>query len=534
MCFLEHDPPGTEIRAWLVHLGVTGRAAAVLGEVNDRLWELFEFSVQSLCSMTQLALLRADEDIDPRAHTRKFAVSMLARLNELLPQLTEQHAMAAKRVRAWIFGLSTMAFIKLGCYDRAAGSHAQQRIAVGVILQERRLRQLASAAARSRNFYQEQLDYWNFVGAQLCFASKKHQKAHDFLIEIVPANDVHPTMDVEALVLSASIAIELVYTRTRTGNVVRSDHDKFISANKYLAAAETYLTQNTGSMYTGQINRLVLKLTKMKAELHLRQAQLMLRHGRQSATTELQWHTAIDTEMDKGLSEMKTVMEAIRAGAVVNGFFSSSATFLPKMHLLDACYAVLSAHMAKYTRRDVDREPLHAAERVLRESSNCAFAKLHLAYLCVLTGQQDGREILMQYLDLVFTEILTQRVEKKYFCAWCKTNVLPKNNKCPTCKVFRYCSRECRQAGNNRMHVGGNWLEPPHYRICPLLAQYNLLLKAMGGRIENFRPGMLDPAANPAGIQHSEDYFTAAARDVRCCTTSRRAALGSATRTTHL
>jgi hypothetical protein len=442
------------------------------------LGELLYYSVESLLVMTQLALNRAEEDVDPLAHTYNYAVPMLARLNELLPPLTDQNPTAAKLRSPSVFGISTLVCINLGCYDEAQRFHNKQSEAIDE--NQREHWQQANDSADAVALHEQQSTWFNFVGANLCYAQKKHQEALNFLCEILPSRENHATMDVEALILSAKIAIETVYVRS--GQI--RHHNKFIHANRYLGAAEEYLTANTASMHAAQINRLVLKLRNAWAELRLRQAQLLLRHGHKDAqlSSARALNAAIAKEVDTGMSEMRTVMEAIRIG---DGFFSSMAPYIPKMHLLDACYAVWCAYMRKCLNAQQEdalvqlfcEEHLRTAETVLvANSENCAFATLHLAYLRTYQ-QQDGRQLLMTYLDQVFADATKKR------CASCKNVDLPTNSLCSGCKLFRYCSQKCVQAAHNRFHVGGSWLEPPHSRICPLLAQYKKVHRLTGGNL---------------------------------------------------
>ena len=432
-------------------------------------------SVQSLMVMTTLALLHADDDVDPAAYTSKFAMPMLARLNELLPQLAEQLSKDAILVRPWFLGLTTMAFIKLGCYGRATGAHAQQKTAVEALLTSRPFRQLASAAAERSALHQKQLDYWNLVGAKLCFATKMHRNAMQCLNDMSPGSNTHPVMHVDSLLLSAIIHIENVYSRNTA--FLGREHENFVLANKSVKAAETYLTENTGSLHVGQRNRLVIMLRKISAELRLRFAQYILRHGQVTFTTELELHGAIGAEINQCRSDMRTIMEAVRGG---NGFFSSSTAYMPRMGLLHACYLVLTAYMAKqihlpYTLRTFSPQEDLVTAKIELGKHNCALAKVHLAYLCTFQ-LEDGTQHVMDYLHILCAEY------GQKFCAWCKTKTLEENNVCSRCTLTRYCSRFCQTAANNRMHNGGNLLEPPHSRICRVLVPYKKLHKATGGR----------------------------------------------------
>jgi hypothetical protein len=169
---------------------------------------------------------------------------------------------------------------------------------------------------------------------------------------------------------------------------------------------------------------------------------------------------------------MRTIMEAVRGG---NGFFSSSTAYMPRMGLLHACYLVLTAYMAKYTMRTFSVQEDLVTAKIELQKHNCALAKVHLAYLCTLQ-QQDGTQHLMDYLHILCAEY------GQKFCAWCKTKTLEENNVCSRCTLTRYCSRFCQTAANNRMHNGGNLLEPPHSRICRVLVPYKKLHKATVGR----------------------------------------------------
>jgi len=484
-----------DVATWLVTKAVNADSSCA-----RTLSQLFKCSVQSLILKTTMALLRADDDVDPRAHASKFAMPMLARLNELLPQLAEHNPVTAIRVRPWFFGLTTMAYIKLGLYDRATGAHEEQSTAVQTLLTSRPRVLLASVAAEADAFHQKQLDYWNLVGAKLNFATKMHRIAMKCLNDMSQGSTTHACMHVDSLVLSAIIAIENVYSLTT------KEHENFVLANKSVKAAETYLTENSGSMHVGQINRFVIMLRKISAELRLRFAQYILRHGQVKFTTELELHGAIGAEINQCRSDMRIIMESVRVG---NGFFSSSAAYVPRIGLLHACYLVLTAYMAKYTMGTFSvQDDLVTAEIELRKH-DCALAKVHLAYLCTLQ-LQNGRHHLMDYLHILCAEYDVK------FCKWCKSKNLPENHVCPGCKLTRYCSRFCQRAANKRMHNGGNLLEPPHSRICPVLAKYKELHKATGGRghiqasnteefsalVESrYTRGMENPAAKDAFLQ---------------------------------
>lgn len=200
--------------------------------------------------------------------------------------------------------------------------------------------------------------------------------------------------------------------------------------------------------------------------------QYILRHGQVTFTTELELHGAIGAEINQCRSDMRSIMEAVRGG---NGFFSSSTAYMPRMGLLHACYLVLTAYMAKYTMRTFSVQEDLVTAKIELQKHNCALAKVHLAYLCTLQ-QQDGTQHLMDYLHILCAEY------GQKFCAWCKTKTLEENNVCSRCTLTRYCSRFCQTAANNRMHNGGNLLEPPHSRICRVLVPYKKLHKATVGR----------------------------------------------------
>jgi hypothetical protein len=134
----------------------------------------------------------------------------------------------------------------------------------------------------------------------------------------------------------------------------------------------------------------------------------MLRHGVSANNAHKQMRACID--------EMRTCLQGAR---VSDGFFSSSAASVNKVQMLDTCYTVMNAYMAKLTKQSVFialQQQLHTAENMLVASSNCALATLYLAYLRSYQ-QQDGKKILMTYLDLVFTELQKKILQICKFCA---------------------------------------------------------------------------------------------------------------------
>jgi hypothetical protein len=468
--------------------------------------ELLDVSVHSLAHLVQLVLQYADEQIDPRAYTYKFAVSMLGPMQDLLTGLSNAAARKAQRLRPWIYGLSTMVYLNLGCFAKAKFAHEQQNTAVDDLLNGGRL--LVSVADMLRAQQQKERNFWNLVGGKLFLANQEHMQALESLGSVLDLDVADPFIDVEALVISTTIGIQTCYRRTSTD----SEHNLFAQACNYITAAQMYLDNHRGvhhraGMFPPQIDSLQRMIREKGAELHMRKAALLLRYNGNETRED---RRAIDQEVCACMDKMRTDMcDAVAAPAL--RIFVHCAPFMPKMELVSACYTIMGAYMDKFTQIGVNIQTVNLAGTVLvAKSSGCALATLYLSYLRWYQKDKTSFEVLMKYLDQVVTDVLHQTLRDLRCCASCKKTWMKQDqvnfSLCGQCRVFRFCSRACQTNGNKRMHNGGSLLLPPHSRICPLLRHYKLLRKACGDQTATVRgDGSLETLAAAIEELQNED-----------------------------
>jgi len=435
----------------------------------EYLWRLLEISVHSLQSLTKICLEQADEVLETKLCTFKYAYPLLKELNERCKALASYPEIAVRNMPTTYF-LAAWAFKNVLDYEQA----------------DKSLQDLSGALQ-----YLEHVDeaeffvcevYRKFMIAQVHMQQKNFGPAMNLCGEVIHEAHEHsicPDIVVRAYFLATLIDIAVDYDRDM------ASHAGYTRANKKLKGARDYLEAKSQELryHLPQLNH---RLHELQTELDLRYAVFMWKT--------LKPHKKGPHEQEDRKIVCVQLFAALEEAVKLPVRPMLAAPFFGKSNVFKACTIVLLAQMSKKVLTTEQgsnwEENLTFADNVLRPIKNydqkladnqSSLATLFLAYLIALReGPEDCEACaaVLQYLDETITSTMHQKDEAIVVC-FCCGKVMQGRSKCANCKTVHYCSKNCQNYDNLSLHKGGLLFKPAHNKVCALFKAYRELNKVL-------------------------------------------------------